>query len=45
MELTAKLLELLLAGASREDLDLVLREAEASGAGPEQLAALHTIGC
>ena len=41
MELTAKLLELLLAGASREDLDLVLAEAEASGAGPEQLAALR----
>ncbi len=41
MELTAKLLELLLAGASREDLDLVLTEAEASGAGPEQLAALR----
>lgn len=41
MEVTAKFLEMLLAGASREDLDLVLAEAEVGGAGPEQLEALR----
>ena len=37
MEVTAKFLEMLLAGASREDLDLVVAEAEVSGSTPEQL--------
>ena len=41
MEVTAKLLEMLLAGASREDLDLVVAEAEVSGSTPEQLASLR----
>ena len=41
MEVTAKFLEMLLAGASREDLDLVVAEAEVSGSTPEQLAALR----
>ncbi len=41
MEVTAKFLEMLLAGASREDLDLVLAEAEVSGSGPEQLESLR----
>ena len=41
MEVTAKFLEMLLAGASREDLDLVVAEAEDSGSTPEQLAALR----
>ena len=41
MEVTAKFLEMLLAGASREDLDLVLAEAEVSGSSPEQLEALR----
>ena len=41
MEVTAKFLEMLLAGASREDLDLVVAEAEVSGSSPEQLAALR----
>ena len=39
MEVTAKFLEMLLAGASREDLDLVVAEAEVSGSTPEQLDA------
>ncbi len=37
MEVTARFLELLLAGASPEDLDLVVAEAEVSGTTPEQL--------
>ena len=41
MEVTARFLEMLLAGASREDLDLVVAEAEVSGSSPEQLAALR----
>ena len=41
MEVTAKFLEMLLAGAPREDLDLVVAEAEASGSTPEQLTALR----
>ena len=41
MAVTAKFLEMLLAGASREDLDLVVAEAEVSGGTPEQLAALR----
>ncbi len=41
MEVTAKFLEMLLAGASREDLDLVVAEAEVSGSTPEQLGALR----
>jgi GAF domain-containing protein len=41
MEVTAKFLEMLLAGASREDLDLVVAEAEVSGSSPEQLASLR----
>src|SRR5687768_11278798 len=41
MEVTAKFLEMLLAGASREDLDLVIAEAEVSGSTPEQVAALQ----
>ncbi len=41
MEVTAKFLEMLLAGASREDLDLVVAEAEVSGSTPEQLDALR----
>ena len=41
MEVTAKFLEMLLAGASREDLDVVLAEAEVSGSAPEQLDALR----
>ncbi len=41
MEVTAKFLEMLLAGASREDLDLVVAEAEVSGSPPEQLASLR----
>ena len=41
MEVTAKLLEMLLAGATRADLDLVVAEAEVSGSTPEQLAALR----
>ena len=41
MEVTAKFLEMLLAGASREDLDLVVAEAEVSGSAPEQLDALR----
>ena len=41
MEVTAKFLEMLLAGASREDLDLVVAEAEVSGSTPEQLASLR----
>ena len=34
MEVTAKFLEMLLAGASREDLDAVIAEAEGTGANP-----------
>ncbi len=41
MEVTAKFLEMLHAGASRADLDLVVAEAEVSGSSPEQLAALR----
>ncbi len=41
MEVTARFLEMLLAGASREDLDLVVAEAEVSGSSPEQLDALR----
>ena len=41
MEVTAKFLEMLLAGASREDLDLVVAEAEVSGSAPERLDALR----
>lgn len=41
MKVTAKFLEMLLAGASREDLDLVVAEAEVSGGTPEQLADLR----
>jgi GAF domain-containing protein len=41
MEVTARLLEMLLAGASREDLDLVVAEAEVSGSTAEQLEALR----
>ena len=41
MEVTAKFLEMLLAGASREDLDLVVAEAEVSGTTAEQLGALR----
>ncbi len=41
MEVTARFLEMLLAGASREDLDLVVAEAEVSGSSPEQLASLR----
>ena len=41
MEVTAKFLEMLLAGAVREDLDLVVAEAEVSGCTPEQLAHLR----
>jgi GAF domain-containing protein len=41
MEVTAKFLEMLLAGASRQDLDLVVAEAEVSGSSPEQLASLR----
>ena len=41
MEATARFLEMLLAGASREDLDLVVAEAEVSGSSPEQLATLR----
>ncbi|MET0998053.1 MAG: GAF domain-containing protein [Marmoricola sp.] len=41
MEVTAKFLEMLHAGASRADLDLVVAEAEVSGSSPEQLAVLR----
>jgi GAF domain-containing protein len=41
MAVTAKFLEMLLAGASREDLDLVIAEAEVSGSTPEHLDALR----
>jgi GAF domain-containing protein len=41
MQVTAKFLEMLLAGATREDLDLVVAEAEVSGSKPDQLAALR----
>ncbi len=41
MEVTATFLELLLAGASREDLDLVVAEAEVSGTAAEQLETLR----
>ncbi len=41
MEVTAKFLEMLLAGASREDLDLVVAEAEVAGSPPEVLADLR----
>jgi len=41
MEVSAKFLEMLLAGASREDLDLVVAEAEVSGASPEVLDGLR----
>ena len=41
MEVTATFLEMLLAGASREELDLVVAEAEVSGTTPEQLARLR----
>ena len=41
MEVTARFLELLLAGASPEDLDLVVAEAEVSGTTPEQLGSLR----
>ncbi len=41
MEVTAKFLEMLLAGASREDLDVVLAEAAVSGASPDQLSVLR----
>ena len=39
MEVTARFLEMLLAGASREDLDLVVAEAEVSGSSPALLDA------
>ena len=41
MEVTAKFLEMLLAGASREDLDLVIAEAEVSGTAPERMESLR----
>ncbi len=41
MEVTAQLLEMLLGGATREDLELVVAEAETSGSTPEQVAALR----
>ncbi len=41
MEVTARFLEMLLAGATREDLDVVVAEAEVSGAGSEQLERLR----
>ncbi len=41
MEVTARFLEMLLAGASREDLDVVVAEAEVSGAGSAQLEQLR----
>ncbi len=41
MEVSAKFLEMLLAGASREDLDLVVAEAEVSGVSPEVLDGLR----
>ncbi len=41
MEVTATFLELLLAGASREDLDLVVAEAEVSGTAADQLETLR----
>jgi GAF domain-containing protein len=41
MEVTAKFLEMLLAGASLEDLDLVVAEAEVSGSTSEQLDRLR----
>jgi GAF domain-containing protein len=41
MEVTARFLELLLAGASPEDLDLVVAEAEVSGTTPDQLESLR----
>ncbi len=41
MEVTGAFLELLLAGASREDLDLVVAEAGAAGHSPERLESLR----
>ena len=41
MEVTAQFLEMLLAGASRADLDVVVAEAEVSGGTPDQLEALR----
>lgn len=41
MEVTAKFLEMLQAGASRSDLDVVLAEAEVSGSTPDRLEALR----
>ncbi len=41
MEVTAKFLEMLLAGASRDQLDLVVAEAEIGGCTPDQLASLR----
>ena len=41
MEVTGAFLELLLAGASREDLDLVVAEAGAAGHSPERLDSLR----
>jgi GAF domain-containing protein len=41
MEVTARFLEMLLAGASRADLDLVVAEAEVSGTTAEQLVGLR----
>ena len=41
MEVTARFLEMLLAGASRTDLDVVVAEAEVSGTAPDQLETLR----
>ena len=42
MEVTARFLEMLLGGATREDLDVVVAEAEVRGAGAEQVERLRT---
>ncbi len=41
MEVTARFLEMLLAGATREDLDLVVAQAEAADSSPQEVAALR----
>ena len=41
MEVSAKFLAMLLAGATREDLDAVVAEAEVSGSSPDQLVNLR----
>ncbi len=41
MQVSARFLEMLLAGASREDLDRVLAEAAASGSPPDELEAVR----